>query len=127
MASFLVLLFLGMLSIASCGTPEMREPPSFLYKVTTKELWNESQQLGFLALAPLDADFIHLSEEEEVGKVIAKFFPSEKSVVVLKLQTSQLQGKLVKEKNPGGTKEYYHLYNGVIPLDSVVDVKIEVK
>lgn len=41
--------------------------------------------------------------------------------MVLKIDPSKLIGKLVFEVNPGGTQKYYHLYNGKIPLNAVIE------
>ncbi len=38
------------------------------------------------------------------------------------LDPTKFSGKLVKEKNPGGETEYFHLYEGKIPLTAVVAV-----
>jgi uncharacterized protein (DUF952 family) len=115
--------FLTLLALVSCGDDTASSTPEHLYKVTTGSLWKQSRQLGYLALAPTDAYFIHLSEKEDVDKIIDKYFPTQKTVVVLELDPSHLQGDLVKEVNPGGTKKYYHLYNGKIPLKAVVNVE----
>jgi hypothetical protein len=38
------------------------------------------------------------------------------------VDASKLAGRLVKERNPGGTTEYYHLYEGSIPTSAVTSV-----
>lgn len=93
---------------------------SILYKITTEELWSASQEKGRLALTAMDETFIHLAEADDVDRLIAKFFADMQSVIVLSLAPEKLEGRLVKERNPGGSKEYYHLYEGYIPLEAVV-------
>jgi len=100
------------------------EPPKLLYKITTEKLWKKSQDLDELMLSKRDKRFIHLAEEEDVDRIIKKYFPDENRVVILTLETSALKGKIVKEVNPGGKRLYYHLYNGSIPFDAIVAVKI---
>lgn len=94
----------------------------FLYKIVTINTWNESLDKDSLKLSEFDRDFIHLATEEQVPKIIQKFFPNEIEVCVLKLEVNKLIGDLVKEKNPGGETEYYHLYNGSIPKTAIVDI-----
>jgi len=96
--------------------------PQYLYKIITHDLWMKSQGQEYLVLSPFDEAFIHLAEETDVDRIIEKFFSEEEQVVVLTLSPSNLIGKLVKEKNPGGAKEYYHLYEGKIPIEAIQDV-----
>ena len=95
-----------------------------LYKITTQELWEKSRGSSTLLLSPADTPFIHLAEKEDVGKTIAKFFPEEEQVVVLTIDPAKLVGRLVKEGNPGGSKEYYHLYEGSIPMRAITAVEL---
>ena len=98
--------------------------PTHLYKITTLQLWNASQKAKTLQLTTMDEEFIHLSEKHQVKKIIKKFFPDAQQVVVLTINPKQLPGRLVKERNPGGTNEYFHMYDGAIPMSAVVDVEI---
>lgn len=95
----------------------------FIYKVTSKENWKESQEAGFIKPLPLDiqSKFIHMCAEEHIDMIISKFWKDKADVMVLKLNPEKFEGKLVKEKNPGGNTEYYHLYDGKIPLAAVVE------
>lgn len=99
-------------------------PPPYLYKVLSLEDWKESQNKSSLKLPPADKEFIHLSTEEQLDKIIAKYWSSKnEDFVVLKLNTSQLPGELRYEANPGGTNKYYHLYQGSIPLNAIEESK----
>ena len=93
--------------------------PVFLYKILSVDQWEQSQHGDHVVLGDSDEAFIHLSEEHQVPKIAQKFFAGQEKVIVLKLKTAELPGRLVKESNPGGTTEYYHLYNGTIPLSAV--------
>lgn len=97
------------------------ERPVFLYKILSIENWDKSSEEVYLS--SMDADFIHLSTEEQLNGIIAKYWSRGSEYVVLKIETAKLPGKLVLEANPGGTNKYYHLYQGSIPLDSVVEVQ----
>lgn len=98
-----------------------KDGPQYLYKVMTSADWAKSQDQGFVALSAIDQAFIHLAMEDDLKNVIEKYFRG-KDLTVLKLDSDKLKGRLVKEKNPGGSKEYYHLYEGNIPLESVVEI-----
>lgn len=98
--------------------------PKYLNKITTMDNWCESQQRPVLKLLIADDDFIHLATEEQIGHVLQKYWSDYCDVVVLKLETAKLQGRLEYEANPGGTNKYYHLYNGTIPREAVVESKI---
>ncbi len=95
-------------------------PPKYLYKIVSKEQWEESLCQNQVVLGSIDRDFIHLAKEEQVDSVVQKFW-NNKGYMILKLDPQKFIGRLVYEKNPGGSNLYYHLYDGWIPLDAVVD------
>jgi len=84
--------------------------------------WAKSRET--VHLPSMDADFIHLSTEDQLERIIKKFWVDVSEYVVLKIETEKLPGKLVLETNPGGTNQYYHLYDGSIPLSAIVETKI---
>lgn len=99
------------------------EVPPFLYKILTKREWEESQSGRYVKLPASDAAFIHLAEEGQISKIVQKFYGSEPEVVILKLDVKQLEGRLIKEANPGGSTLYYHLYNGAIPMTAIIETQ----
>lgn len=125
MKTILILLFCLIGAVCYAGIEDNSTPeafPQYLYKITTAQLWRDSDHQVFLHLADSDAPFVHLATEEQVPKIINKFFSDVPEVLVLKLDVRMLKGRLVKEKNPGGETEYYHLYEGMIPMNSVVGI-----
>lgn len=98
----------------------MTKAPEYLYKIVSPEAWEKSQTQEFVAPSALDENFIHLATKEQLAHVIQKFW-SKKDYVILKLETKKLVGRLSYETNPGGTNRYYHLYEGKIPLDAVIE------
>ena len=94
---------------------------TYLYKVLSVKNWKLSQESDFLILSPMDQDFIHLAKEEQVERIVNKFWKQEPEYVLITLNPSSLEGNLVYESNPGGKNKYYHLYDGKIPLEAVVD------
>ena len=98
--------------------------PKHLYKIISLNHWNQSQQEVTIHLTEHDKEFIHLAEEDQLEKILEKFWNGIPEFVILKLDTAKLSGQLILESNPGGKNKYYHLYNGVIPLHAVLESKI---
>ena len=98
--------------------------PQYLYKVVSVEDWKKSQNLESVKLTDADQDFIHLAREDQLDRIVGKYWDKVPEYVVLKIDTTKLLGKLVFEANPGGENKYYHLYGGSIPLQAVVESKI---
>jgi len=99
----------------------------YLYKIISVKDWEDSQQENNLKLSPMDDKFIHLATEAQIDGILDKYWKNESRFVILKIQTDKIQGKLVFETNPGGTTRYFHLYDGYIPFDSIVDGKLFIK
>lgn len=98
--------------------------PNYLYKILSVGDWQLSQGQKSLKLSNADEEFIHFSTEDQLSKIIEKYWKDESKFVILKIDTAKLPGKLVFEANPGGTNKYYHLYNGSIPRDAIIESKI---
>lgn len=94
--------------------------PKYLYKIVSPEEWQDSLRKNQVVTSPMDKDFIHLATEGQLAHVIQKFWNG-KSYIVLKLDSKKMSGRLICETNPGGTNQYYHLYEGSIPLDAVIE------
>ncbi|HEX2583141.1 MAG TPA: DUF952 domain-containing protein [Chlamydiales bacterium] len=97
----------------------MEEKPTYLYKVLSTDDWAKSRET--VHLSSMDADFIHLSTEDQLDRIIKKYWTGVSKYIVLKIETAKLPGELILEANPGGTNKYYHLYNGSIPLTAIVE------
>jgi uncharacterized protein (DUF952 family)/FMN phosphatase YigB (HAD superfamily) len=97
--------------------------PEYLYKIVSQEQWQKNLLRNEVVGSSIDDEFIHLAKEDQVDHVVKKFW-SNIDYIVLKFASKKLVGRLIYEKNPGGSTEYYHLYEGNIPLDAVVDVTV---
>lgn len=95
--------------------------PTYLYLFLTKEAWQKSIQEKVLSLGPENKSFIHLATNEQIPHVAEKFFKGV-DYVVLKIEIKKMRGRLVYETNPGGSNQYFHLYDGMIPFEAVVEV-----
>lgn len=98
--------------------------PPFLYKVISMEGWLASQKSGRLSLGAIDTDFIHLSLPDQLERVCAKFWKDIPQYIILKVDPKKFVGTLKYEFNPGGSSKYYHLYDGYIPLEGVIEITI---
>ena len=67
-----------------------------LFKVITEENWRKSQDQGHIFLSPLDAAFIHFAQQDEVDRIVKKYFPYEVSVIVVEVDSTLLPRNLVK-------------------------------
>lgn len=105
------------------GEVTVGERPTYLYKVLSVDDWAKSSET--VHLSSMDDHFIHLSTEDQLDKIIEKYWAGIPEYVVLKIETAKLPGQLVLEANPGGTNKYYHLYNGSIPLNAIVESEIK--
>ncbi|MCH9613345.1 MAG: hypothetical protein SP1CHLAM54_03440 [Chlamydiia bacterium] len=99
-------------------------PPDFLYKVLSTNEWKESQTQKTITLGSMDKEFIHLSKKEQLDRIVSKYWNKAPEYVLLKLDPKKLQGVLIFEANPGGQNMYYHLYEGSIPHDAIVEVQV---
>ncbi len=98
--------------------------PRYLFKILSTENWQASAGQKEVQLSAEDQAFIHLSLEDQLERIITKYWKDIPQFVILKVDVTKLPGKLVLEANPGGTNKYYHLYYGSIPLDAVIEVKL---
>jgi uncharacterized protein (DUF952 family) len=97
------------------------DTPPFLYKILSVQDWEDSQGEQFVELPAEDLDFIHFSREDQLERILSKYWANTPAVV-LRVDVSKLPGDLVFETNPGGSAKYYHLYNGEVPLNAVVEI-----
>jgi len=99
-----------------------QQRPTYLYKVLSTSDWEKSCKS--VHLSSMDDEFIHFSTQEQLPRIVEKFWGNVSEYIVLKIETVQLPGNLVLEANPGGANKYYHLYNGSIPFSAIVEMKL---
>lgn len=99
------------------------DSPEFLYKILSYKNWQASVARNTVILTSDDDEFIHFSMEEQLDRILNKYWSHAPQVVILKINTSKLIGELVFESNPGGVAKYYHLYKGYIPFESILEAK----
>lgn len=97
--------------------------PKTLYKILSVENWEKSQGRELLVLPDFDRPFIHFALEEQLPRILDKYWKDASEYYLLTIDVSKLKGKLVFESNPGGSAKYYHLYDGSIPLSAVAEAR----
>ncbi len=95
--------------------------PKYLYKILAYTLWQDSLGKEKLLLPQEDSAFIRLYTQEQLERILLKYWAKIPKYMVLKLAPSLLQGELVLESAPTGSTKYYHLYNGSIPLKAIIE------
>jgi uncharacterized protein (DUF952 family) len=113
----------GIEEVLTDTNSEQDMAPKYLYKIISIEDWKKSQGMESVKLSGADHDFIHLSKEDQLDKIIEKYWANIPEFIVLKIYTDKLPGRLIYETNTGGSNKYYHLYNGSIPLNAVCESK----
>lgn len=94
----------------------------FIYHVTTREQWNEAQQLGHYDSETLATEgFIHCSTEPQVAGVLERYYKGRQGLVKLKIDKSKVERPLVFEL-AGSINEVFPHIHGALNLDAVVEV-----
>jgi len=91
-------------------------PGKKLYKVVAPEDWQQSREE--VILPSIDDAFIHFAMNDQVSRVVGKFW-ADKPFVVLEIDPKEVKGRWVLEANPGGSTQYWHLYEGSIAVSAV--------
>ena len=92
----------------------------FIYKICSKSDLQEAKNKGQFVGSKKDLDdgFIHFSGEEQVKETLKKYYPNQKDLVLLKVDTLKLD-HLIWEQASDGTM-FPHLYSS-LDLSNVVD------
>jgi len=113
--------------LAVCGMVNGVETPQYLYKILSYRNWQATENRRVVSLSGDDKEFIHLSTEEQLGRILEKYWADVAQYVVLKLDVSKLRGRLQYEANPGGSTRYYHLYDGFIPFQAIREARLTLR
>lgn len=100
------------------------QTPEYLYKILSYRHWKATERRCVVATPKEDDPFIHLSTADQLSRILEKYWPDAPQYVVLKIDPSRVEGEMKFETNPGGTTRYYHLYNGCIPIQAVVEATV---
>lgn len=82
-----------------------------IYKVTPRDLWEQSVESGSFLGAPIDEQdgFIHFSTRDQVQETVRLHFHGQDDLLLVEVPTAPLGGALVWEASRGGAL-FPHLY-----------------
>tara|TARA_B100000900_G_C20338294_1_gene617119 strand:- start:313 stop:660 length:348 start_codon:yes stop_codon:yes gene_type:complete len=77
---------------------------SVVYKVCTKEEWNQALINGFYAGSEIDAKdgFIHLSTKNQLNETLTKHFQGKKNLIIISFSLEKIQDCLKWEFSRNG-------------------------
>lgn len=90
-----------------------------IYHITSTAQWHDARSQDYYCPKEFDRDgFTHCSYGHQLLTVAHRFYRGEKCLVILVIESSKINGKLIEENLEGGTELYPHLY-GVLPINAV--------
>ena len=93
-----------------------------IYHLTTRESWDAAQTLAEYRAESLATEgFIHASTAHQVEASANRYFSQAASIILLKIDVTQLPEPPVWEMSPHSADPFPHLY-GPIPLQAVSEV-----
>ena len=93
-----------------------------VYCITTLEKWNHSKVRGEHVEKSLETEgFIHCSYRHQLLQVANKYFKGVENLLILGIDPSLLNSRVVDEDLSGLNEVYPHIY-GPINTEAVVDV-----
>lgn len=100
--------------------------PTHIYKIATKDQWEEATTLGVFKGAPIDLQdgYIHFSTGEQAKETAAKHFHGQKNLKLVKVATQPL-GELLKWEVSRGGALFPHLYSKLKTDDAISVVDLE--
>jgi uncharacterized protein (DUF952 family) len=96
-----------------------------IYKICTRELWEETQRTGVFPGMPIDVTdgYIHFSTADQNAETALKYFAGKKDLMLLAVDAESLGDKLVWEPSSSRTRpgNFPHLY-GQLKLADIAEV-----
>ncbi len=91
-----------------------------IYHITSRELWQQTKNL-YRDDELKTGGFIHCSYPEQLVNAANSKFHGQKNLVILVIERSTTNCRVVDENLMGGDELFPHVY-GPIPISSVLDV-----
>ena len=90
-----------------------------LFHITSLAEWQQAQSVGeYQPEAFAREQFIHCSYRHQLLTVANRFYRGQDGLVVLLIDSTKINSKIIEENLEGGTELYPHLY-GVLPINAV--------
>ena len=85
----------------------------YIFKIIDKDEWEKAKKGGIYLGSTMDLKdgFIHFSEENQIRDTLKKYYPKQKNLILLKVDTLKLKN-LIWEQNSSGNF-YPHLYSSL--------------
>ena len=92
----------------------------FVYKICTKSEWDEIKSKGQLTGSKKDLEdgYIHFSGEDQLEGTLKKFYPNQKDLILLKVDTLKLDQLLWEQASDGNM--FPHLYSA-LDISNVIE------
>ncbi|MEM8828884.1 MAG: DUF952 domain-containing protein [Cyanobacteria bacterium P01_G01_bin.19] len=93
-----------------------------LYHITSLSEWKAAQTKGeYRPQGFAQEGFIHCSYLHQLLTVAHRFYKRQNGLVILEIEPSKINSRLVEENLEGGTELYPHIYCP-LPINSVIKV-----
>lgn len=93
-----------------------------VFHITTRKAWNDAQAVGQYRAESLETEgFIHCSKREQVTRVANMRFRGQSGLVLLAVNLSRVNARVVFENTEGGAEMFPHIY-GPIATQAVEQV-----
>ena len=88
--------------------------PEYIYKITTRDLWEDAQKSGIVGGMPIDiADgYMHFSTLEQLLETLRLHFKGQSDLVLLAVKNADVKSDLKWEPSRGG-ELFPHLYSSL--------------
>ena len=97
--------------------------PKRLYHITSSREAQEAQERGVYVPAAFDREgFIHCSYAHQVSGVANRIFRGKRDLVLLEIDPTRLNCRVVDENLEGGDELFPHIY-GKLQMDAVVSIR----
>lgn len=94
----------------------------FIFHIASIKDWESQVKNNFYQCESLKKEgFIHASKLNQLDFVLTKFYPDNKEIVILKIDTEKLSSEIKWEKSELNLEPFPHIY-GVINLESIVEI-----
>ena len=93
-----------------------------LYHITTSDETDVALELGHYTPQAFQVEgFIHCSYREQVTSVVDRIFGAPDGLVLLEIDQTRLEMRIVDENLEGGSELFPHLY-GRLPMSAVIRI-----
>lgn len=94
---------------------------NLLLHITSLAQWQEALTTGeYQPQTFADEQFIHCSYRHQLLTVANRFYRGQGGLVVLLIDQTKINSRIIEENLEGGVELYPHLY-GVLPVDAVIN------